>query len=318
MSGLDETVFLPEAGLEETRQFNRDLIRKLEAFSDPWESAPEKNRANRLKGIGPFPAPEFSDRAQNLSIDGPRGPLTIRLLTPATGTTDRAFLHIHGGGWMYGDASFQDARLQEMADRAKCNVFSVNYGLAPEAPYPAAPDDCECAAHWLIKDGSRRFGLKRFAIGGESAGAHLSAVTLVRIRDKLKTMPFNCAVLMAGCYDLGLTPSAEAFGEERLLLTTRDIKNYSRNYLGKCANTRESDVSPLYADLRNLTSALFIVGTRDALLDDTLFMHSRWIAAGNNATMKIFAEGCHVFNAFPLKISEECNKMIDDYLKVTL
>ncbi|MEP3275097.1 MAG: alpha/beta hydrolase fold domain-containing protein [Stappiaceae bacterium] len=318
MSELDETVFLPGAGLEETRQFNHDLIRKLESFPDPWSSTPVENRQKRLQGIGPFPAPEFSERAQNLTIEGPRGPLVLRLLTPTSGPSNRAFLHIHGGGWMYGSAAYQDARLQEMADRADCNVFSVEYGLAPESPYPAAPDDCECAARWLTGEGARLHQLEQFAIGGESAGAHLSVVTLLRMRDRHKTMPFNWAVLVAGCYDLGLTPSAASFGEERLLLTTRDIKNFSRNYLGNHANTRLSDVSPLYADLRNLTSAMFIVGTRDALLDDTLFMHSRWIASNNSATIKIFAEGCHVFNTFPLKISDECNKMIDDYLFITL
>ena len=57
----------------------------------------------------------------------------------------------------------------------------------------------------------------------------------------------------------------------------------------------DPDVSPLYADLRGMPPALFTVGTRDALLDDSLFMAPRWLAAGNVAELALYPGACHGF-----------------------
>ena len=74
------------------------------------------------------------------------------------------------------------------------------------------------------------------------------------------------------------------------------------------------DVSPLYADLKGLCAALFSVGTKDALLDDTLFMHARWVAAGNEAELAVYPGGIHAFNAFPLEIGRQANQRQIDFL----
>jgi acetyl esterase len=63
------------------------------------------------------------------------------------------------------------------------------------------------------------------------------------------------------------------------------------------------DISPLYADLKSLCPALFSVGTKDALLDDTLFMHARWVAAGNHAELAVYPGGAHGFTLFPNNLS---------------
>ena len=70
---------------------------------------------------------------------------------------------------------------------------------------------------------------------------------------------------------------------------------------------RAPDVSPLYADLRDMPPALFTVGTADALLDDTLFMAARWEAAGNETDLRVYAEGCHGFTAFPAAVAQLAN-----------
>src|SRR5690606_5171609 len=104
---------------------------------------------------------------------------------------------------------------ERLVDHCGLAVVSVDYRLAPEAPYPAAPDDCEAAARWLAAEAKERFGTDRLFIGGESAGAHLSVVTMVRLRDRHRLTPFCGANLNAGCFDLALTPSARRFGSER-------------------------------------------------------------------------------------------------------
>ena len=66
----------------------------------------------------------------------------------------------------------------------------------------------------------------RFSIGGESAGGHLSAVTLLRLRDRHGLSPFSAAILNYGCFDLGMTPSARRWGEEKLVLNTASIVGF--------------------------------------------------------------------------------------------
>jgi acetyl esterase/lipase len=245
-----------------------------------------------------FPAPVRSERAKWIEIDGPGGKLKLRVIAPES--SRGAYLHLHGGGHVLGAADQQDRLLERIADEARLTAISVEYRLAPENPYPAGPDDCEAAALW-VHDNLRDFGGEALAIGGESAGAHLSALTLLRLRDKHGRTPFQAANLVFGVFDLGMTPSARAFGDERLVLRTLDIHKFGDAFLPGVsdAEKRAPHLSPLYADLHGLCPALFTVGTKDALLDDSLFMHARWVAAGNKGELDIYPGACHGFIAFP-------------------
>lgn len=205
------------------------------------------------------------------------------------------YLHIHGGGWVIGGADMQDPLLLTLADQAGLAVVSVHYRLAPEHRYPAAPDDCEAAALWLHGNARSAFGTDRLFIGGESAGAHLSAVTLLRLKRRLGHCAFAGANFNFGVFDLGLTPSARAFGNERLFLRSLDMVQFRDAFLPGVENLRAPDISPLYGELQGLCPALFSVGTRDALLDDSLFMHARWLAAGNIGQLDVLPGAPHGF-----------------------
>ena len=78
------------------------------------------------------------------------------------------------------------------------------------------------------------------------------------------------------------------------------------------------DVSPLYADLKGLCPALFSVGTKDALLDDTLFMHARWVAAGNEAELAVYPGGAHGFTLFPNGLADKASERMDGFLRGVL
>ncbi|MFN4009448.1 MAG: alpha/beta hydrolase [Pannonibacter sp.] len=317
MFTLDPFVFDPAAVAEETRAFNHDLATRLAALPDQWSFPPQVVRERREQGLGPFPPPERSPRAIDRVIDGLHGPVKLRILKPLSEICG-AFLHIHGGGWTFGGADLQDARLIELADRTGLIAVSVDYRLAPEHPYPCGPDDCESAALWLAGPGSAEFGISRLAIGGDSAGANLAAATLLRLRDRHRISPFRAAVFIAGCFDLRLTPSARTWGSEKLVLNTRDLDMFVRHYLSHGHDPAQPDISPLLADLKGMPMAHFVVGTRDPLLDDTMFMASRWISSGNKAELRIFPGGCHVFQNFGLSISLESNNLIDNFLRVSM
>ncbi|MBB3773073.1 acetyl esterase/lipase [Angulomicrobium tetraedrale] len=301
---LDPALFDPSAITADTRAVNAGILKALGAIPDRWVFPMAVLRALRLEGKGPFPLAPESPYAQVEEIDGAHGPVRLRILTPPAAPKG-VYLHIHGGGWSLGSARENDGLNHRFVERTGFAVVSVDYRLAPEQPYPRGPDDCEAAALWLAREGMARFGTDRFAIGGESAGANLAVATLLRLRDKHGLTPFRGANLNAGCYDLALTPSARHWGEAPLVLNTRDIRVFVGHYLREGGDVETPDISPLFGDLKGLPPALFTIGTSDALLDDTLFMAPRWLAAGNPAQLAVYPGGCHVFIGFPGSLADQ-------------
>jgi acetyl esterase len=291
--------------LDETRAFNEELRAQLAAMPGAESVPVEVTRRARYEGRGIFPPPVFLPEARWLDADGVR----VRVVAPDA--PRGVYLHMHGGGWTIGAADLQDALLSFLAEQTGLAVASVDYRLAPEHPYPAGADDCESAALWLLERGAAEIGAPpAFAIGGESAGAHLAVVTLLRLRDRHGiTGAFDAANLMYGPYDLSGTPSRRRL-TDALVLHGPVMDWFTDNFLPGLDESarRAPDISPLYADLRSLPRALFTVGTLDPLLDDSLFMAARWQAAGNDAELVVYEDGVHGFNAFPIELGHRANE----------
>lgn len=310
---IDPAAFAPDAAPEGTLALADRLITEGTAAPDTWALGPAEVRARRARGLTAFVTEPKSARAETLTIDGPGGPLAIRVIAPERPSA--VYLHFHGGGWTLGSSDQDDPRLDRLASELGFACLSVEYRLAPEHPYPAGPDDCEAAALWVARAAAERFGAGRLLIGGESAGAHLAAVTLLRLRDRHGLAPFDRANLTAGSYDMGLTPSARLFGDQKLVLGTRDIRMFAANFLQNGEDPRDPDISPLYADLAGMPPAIFTVGARDALVDDTLFMAARWIAAGNEAELSVWPGSAHVFTSLPDPNAEPAYARVMAFLK---
>jgi acetyl esterase len=234
-----------------------------------------------------------SEMAVDREISGPAGPLRLRTFVPDQ--VDAVFLHIHGGGFVTGSPEMTDLLHEILSKELNLAFVSVDYRLAPEHPYPAGPDDCEAAALWLLEHGEREFGSARLLIGGESAGAHLAACTLLRLRDRDAVDRFCGANLVFGIYDLSRTPSQRGVSEHPDLLTTEQIQYFADLFTPDMSveERRDPGVSPLYADLHGLPPALFTVGAHDHLVDDTLFLAARWELAGNHTELVVYPEGPH-------------------------
>jgi len=301
----------------DTANLNAQMIELLTGQPEWWIVGAQEARAARRRGEGPFPAPVFSDRARTITITGKEGnQIPLRVIAPAQ--PRGVYLHLHGGGWVLGGADMQDPMLERIADNTGQAVVAVEYRLAPEHPYPAGPDDCEAAAARLVENGKKEFGTEALTLGGESAGGHLTAVTILRMRDRHGYISFRGANIVYGAFDLSLTPSQRLFGNTRLVLRTIDMQQFYNAFLPTITDRRGPDISPLYADLKNLCPALFTVGTKDALLDDTLFMHARWVAAGNEAELAIYPGGAHGFTLFPNDLSKSATASMDAFLNRVL
>jgi acetyl esterase/lipase len=307
-SSIDRGVFDPGAIDAETAEFNAKLEAMLATQPQPQTIPPQVTRDARESGTGTFGPIVLSKIAEERTIAG----VPCRVLLPET--VNGVYLHIHGGGWTFGRAHHSDVRNEQTARSANVAVVSVDYRLAPEHPYPAAPDDCEAVAVWLAEQARSEFGTDRLVIGGESAGGHLAAVTLLRMRDRHGFRGFAGANLVYGCFDMSMTPSQLRWGDRYLVLSDGFMRFASDNFIPDVAMRRDPDVSPLYAGLSDMPPALFTVGTLDPLLDDSLFMHARWLAAGNEAELAIYPGGVHAFNAFPIELGRRANARSDEFI----
>ena len=312
---------IEQQDIAEARAFNAKLEAQIATQPATNKLPPEVSRQLRREGKGIFPVPVFLEEAREIEVAGRGGPIKVRVIRPdhkATGI----YLHIHGGGWTLGSHDMQDVALKLLANETGLCAASIGYRLAPENPYPAGPDDCQDVVLHLLEHGPDLLNAPaRFAIGGESAGAHLAVVTLLRLRDRYGVKNrIAAANLVYGAYDLNGTPSQILWGDRNLVLSTPIIHWFGNNFLPDAGFElrREPDISPLYARLDEMPPALFTVGTMDSLIDDSLFMAERWRAAGNRAEVAIYPEGVHGFNQYPIALARKANARQFEFLRSSL
>jgi acetyl esterase/lipase len=313
----------------EARTFNAAVEELLAAAPSVHTVDPSETRRARAEGRGTFGPPVVVPEGRDLVVPGIDGgvDVPVRTFVPP-GEVRGVYLHVHGGGWVLGSAAQQDVLLWKLAQEASVAVVSVDYRLAPEHPFPAGPDDCETVARWLVTGEGRTVvgdaaGVElpaRFVIGGESAGAHLAALTMLRLRDRHGLTPFAGANLVFGAFDLSMTPSQLGWGDRNLILSTPIMAWFYDCFLpGTSVEERRSpEISPLYADLAGLPPALFTVGALDPLLDDSLFLAARWSQAGLDADLRVYPEAVHGFIAFPLGIAQVANDAMVEFVQRVL
>ena len=245
-----------EGGVEAARQQLRDLPRR--AFH-----------------------PEL--RVQNRAIDGPGGPINIRIYWPPTDhVTPPVVLFFHGGGFIAGDLDTHDGTCRQHAVGADAVVVSVDYRLAPEHPYPAAIDDAWAATQWVAEHGSELDADGgRLAVAGDSAGGTISAVIAQRARDNGgPPIRFQLLWYPSTMWD----PSLPSFTEnaDAAILDRDAIAAFSRWYAGEIdLSDPPPGMAPGRAEsLAGLPAAYIAVAGHDPLRDDGIRYGELLAAAG--------------------------------------
>ena len=198
-------------------------------------------------------------------------------------------LFVHGGGWVLGTIEAYDPLCRAMANACGAAVLSVDYRLAPEAPFPAALEDCEAALAWLAERHSP------LAVAGDSAGGNLAAVVARRARDaggpSLRFQLLVYPATDAAC----ATGSMLEHGGGEYRLTRKDMLDCWAAY-APGASARSADASPLRAaSLAGLPPALIQLAEFDPLTDEGSDYAERLRADGVDATVTVYPGMVHGF-----------------------
>ena len=231
---------------------------------------------------------------RDLIIPGPAGPIPARLFDAAdTRAPGPAMVFFHGGGWVIGDLDTHASFCAEAARVLAMPVISVDYRLAPEHRWPAAPDDCEAAARWVADSpADLGFLVTGLVLCGDSAGGNLAITVTLDLRDRPAAVP---VVVQAPIYPAtDMTRDYPSFAQfcEGYLLTRDGMAWFNDAYRADLSHQR---ASPLVADLAGLPPAVIVTASLDPIRDQGRAYAAALIEAGVPVTFQEAKGNIHGF-----------------------
>jgi acetyl esterase len=259
-------------------------------------SGPEmRERARNVRALL-YPKPKLAaGKLENFTLPGPVGDIAARAIWPAAGLAPSATLiYFHGGGFIVGDIDSHEAHCIRIANHTGAVVVSIDYRLAPEAPFPAGIDDALVATRWIHAQRARFAGVARpLAVGGDSAGGNLAAVAAVMCRDE--GIPLAVQFLLYPATDMrgnGHGPVGIAY------------LGSGPQALARSLDPRASPV--LTATLTGVAPAIIGVGVYDFLYQDNLAYAKALKAAGVATVLREFATLNHGFFSYTGISTDSC------------
>ena len=262
----------------------------------PLEVLRARTHNDALMAAGP-PIPV--GRVSPLTVSGAEGRLAARHYAPVAGGPRPLLLFFHGGGFVFGDLDTHDGMCRLLCRYANVHVVSVAYRLAPEHPFPASVEDAWAAWQWAVASATwLGADPSRIAVGGDSAGAHLSAVVsqLAAASDGAVPAPALQMLLYPPIDRLGVYASLELFAEG-LFLTKAEIDFFEQQYVGLIDDDpTDARRHPLAAkDLSGLAPALVVTGGFDPLRDEGETYAAALAEAGTPVVLRRFPNLIHAF-----------------------
>lgn len=277
------------------------------AFLDMLKANPRpKMTAETLPAMRPMAAggmamlePPVGELAvvRDLSMPGPGGEIAMRLFDARAGRgPGPAVVFFHGGGFVIGGIDTHVSMCAEITRQLDLPVISVEYRLAPEHRWPAAPDDAEAATRWIAENG-RSFGLAitDLVLCGDSAGGNLTLVTALALRDRPAALP---VILQFAIYPRADSskryPSFDAFSSG-YGLDAEDMAFYGE---AMQLDDHHWRASPLLADQTGMPPTLVLTASLDPLRDEGRAYAAKTIAAGVPTTYREAQGTIHGFAGF--------------------
>ena len=216
----------------------------------------------------------------DLDCPGPGGSIPLRLYDlRAARPAGPVIVYLHGGGFVLGDLESHHQICIEIATQVDLPVVSIGYRLAPEHPWPAAPDDAEAATRWLAEYGLQVFGAEAtsLVLAGDSAGANLAAVTARALADRPAVCPVLAQFLIYPC--VSLDPESRSMREnaEGMFLTKKALDWFNAQYQAPADSPR---YNLLAFDQGGMPPTLLVTAELDPLRDEGRSYAARLIEAG--------------------------------------
>ncbi len=217
-----------------------------------------------------------------------RAPIAgVPCLTICPPQPDGTLLWLHGGGFVLGSSRMYEGFGKMLAERANMRVVLPDYRLAPEHPFPAAPDDCLAVARALLADGP-------LSLGGDSAGGTLALTTCADLLAEGKAP--HRMVLISPATDLDPTRDAPPESDEMLLAESM-LHRCVADYLAG-ADPRDPRASPIHADFTGAPPTLLQLAVREVLEQDGHAIAARLKDAGARVRVQRFDGMPHDFQIF--------------------
>ena len=220
---------------------------------------------------------------ENRSIESPDGvSIPLRIYRPSTATGLPVVVFLHGSGFVICNLDTHDLICRHLCDRSQCIVVSVDYRLAPEHKFPAAPADCLAATRWVARNAASFGGdPTKIALAGDSAGGNLVAVTTLRLRDEGGPQ-VQAQVLINPVTDYP-EPGTASYVERGIGfgLTRDTMKWFWGHYLQNPHDADNAHAAPLKAtSLASLPPAYVVTSEYDPLRDEGEMYVDRLRSAG--------------------------------------
>ena len=234
-------------------------------------------------------------KVEDRRIPGPGGEIPVRIYWPSGGGPFPALMLFHGGSFIRGNIDTYDGISRRLCAAASCVVVNVDYRLAPENKFPAAPEDCYGATKWVADNAaSINVDPTKIVVQGSSAGGNLAAVVALMARDR-GGPSLVLQVLLCPASQEHFTPQTDVEEEAK-------ADSIWRQYLRNEADAANPYACPMYADLRGLPPALVITAEYDSLRDAGEAYAEKLRQAGVPTTSKCYEGMFHIFYNFPASI----------------
>ena len=224
-------------------------------------------------------------------------------------------LYCHGGGYTCGQLGYARILASKLALATGCDVFSFEYRLAPEHPYPAAVQDAQAVWDHLMYQG---FGARDVILAGDSAGGNLALELCLKLKEQGRRQP-RMMVLMSPWTDMtcsGLSHTDCADIDP--MLTAEYIAAVREAYTGPDADWSDPCYSPLFGDLRGLPTALIQVGTNEILRSDAELLHHKLQESGVYSTLEVYEDCWHVFQQMPIRRAAQAMESVGRFVQRNL
>ena len=236
-----------------------------------------------------------------LTVDGADGPRDARLYVPSSrlgATVVPTLMFFHGGGQALGDLDSHDAGCRHLAEHSGVQVLSVDYRQPPEHPFPAGVDDAFAAYQWLVKHAdSVNADPERLAVGGDSAGGNLAAVTAVQAAEAGLPLALQLLVYPVTDYSGHRTRSQDLFDDGRFFLSRTGMGRLTDLYLPAGTDRSDPRASVLCRDdfPSGLAPAHVVTAGFDPLRDEGEAYADLLAQHGVRVTRKRYPSMIHAF-----------------------